>query len=64
MSYFGIGFSFIFDVLIFDISFAPLEVIGVCICLFFTLVTAIYKQYFMAPKKQDPAPEAPSKANE
>lgn len=60
MSYFGIGFSFLFDVLIFGISFAPLEVIGVCICLFFTLVTAIYKQYVIAPKKEEPVQQAPT----
>jgi len=45
MSYFGIGFSFFFDVLLFKITFTPLEIVGVSICLFFTLLTAIYKQY-------------------
>ena len=52
MMYFGIGFSFIFDVLLFKISFTPLQLIGTGICLSFTAMTAIYKQYCMPATKK------------
>ena len=45
MSYAGIGFSFLIDIYAFNLEFTGLEVLGVCICLVFSLATAIYKHY-------------------
>ena len=45
MSYSGIGFSFIVDVYLFKLNFTVLEVIGVAICLFFSVLTAVYKHF-------------------
>jgi drug/metabolite transporter (DMT)-like permease len=51
--YFSIGFTFILDILIFNITFSGLEVTGVCICLLFSLMAAIYKHFCMPPKNSD-----------
>ena len=42
-SYFGIGFSVLFDVFLFNLSFTMLEVLGVIICLLFSILAAVYK---------------------
>lgn len=46
MQYSGVFFSFMLDIFIFNQLFSGLEVLGVCICLLFSLITAIYKHYF------------------
>ena len=45
MSYSAIGFSFIVDVYLFNLSFTTIEVLGVSICLFFSILTAVYKDF-------------------
>ena len=50
MQYMGVTFSFMFDVFMFHQTFTGLEVLGVCICLVFSLITAIYKH--MLSKQQ------------
>ena len=44
LMYFGVSFAFFFDILLFNISFTALELVGVSIVVVFTLSTAIYKQ--------------------
>ena len=43
LSYMGMGFSFLLDVYVFHFTFSGLEVLGVGICLAFSLATAFYK---------------------
>ena len=43
LSYFGLGFSALLDVYLFHFNFSMLEVLGVVICLVFSLATAVYK---------------------
>ena len=45
MSYSGIGYSFIVDVYLFNLSFTTIEALGVSICLFFSILTAVYKNF-------------------
>jgi len=45
-SYFSIGFTFLFDILLFNITFTSMEVVGVCICLLFSMMAAIYKHFY------------------
>ena len=45
MGYTGIGFSFLLDYYVFDLSFTALEITGVFICLFFSFLASIYKHF-------------------
>lgn len=57
MQYSGVAFSFMLDVFLFNQVFTGLEVLGVCICLFFSFVTAIYKHWWATPAKKPVASE-------
>ena len=54
MGYSGIGFSFFLDIALFNLSFSTLEIVGVGICLAFSLLTAIYKHITTTKKKVEP----------
>ena len=50
MSYCGIVFSFMLDVLVFHFSFTTMEICGVLVCLFFSIIATAYK-HFITKKK-------------
>ena len=52
MSYFGIGISVLFDIILFNIHFNAMEIAGTSMCLLFTLMMTIYKTYFMKKEKE------------
>lgn len=35
-----------FDILLFNITFTNMEVVGVCICLLFSMMAAMYKHFY------------------
>ena len=53
MGYSGIMFSFALDIVLFDLSFSAMEIVGVSICLAFSLLTAIYKHITTTRKKRE-----------
>lgn len=49
LNYCGIVYSFMFDILVFKLSFSALEYVGVCITLSFSTMAAVWKLF---PKKK------------
>ena len=41
--YLGVGYNFLADVYIFNSQFCTMQIVGVCISIFFTLLVAINK---------------------